>query len=654
MSDDEEDQYEPPQLEQTRRKKAALEGKDLLPKVLKILDSIREEGMTLSLFLDALSWGDEDCTASDRVRYARMGLLVSEELPGILARWYKPPRNKNKGRHPAGARPAIEGFAVNCVTHLLDRQMEHIALHFVSPPSELSQTNLTTFNFKAFIQTVKGDAPLLWRVMRQVAYSEQQRLRNIHKDPDMVILHLIAQAQYTRSHNRGWIAKLWAIYLKSCGLSARAFDALHALGSLMSHKWTANAYGTLAERAMEEARDDIQHLPWIISHDNVNLPMRVFSQCLHNQSHFFSGCAATVWVLPADAALPDGINDLLRAHHAQGLTEPFSLEDLLDGDPSAHLRINRQFVYHVLQILLSSPDFADYADRNNDYFHSPPTVNQLCYGPDHIVKQRILRTIDQEEASYEGNDKAKDEFFRQLGIGSEKEMQKTGVERVIAWIGDQLTVERLRGLFKYRYEDLNSFDRMDYMIPVFGWFHLVMAFANSLHKQYLGNSAIIGCIQQALDVLQRKGLQKTETKGPFWHHLHEALHHIGEAHIRATWLAVAGVSELSELKTKSPTELHELAIQLVDQQASCKGHAKMMNMDIKDQDAVLAQWIMFNCDVLSYIELNAAMKCGDVGRMEDMLPTLLFRFVGGGNSKYTIEVLELMQGLKREWPDVVK
>lgn len=63
---------------------------------------------------------------------------------------------------------------------------------------------------------------------------------------------------------------------------------------------------------------------------------------------------------------------------------------------------------------------------------------------------------------------------------------------------------------------------------------------------------------------------------------------------------------------------------------------------------------MFNNDMLSYIELSTAIKCGDVGQMEDMLPTLLFRFAGGENSKYTIEVLELLQGLKQEWPQDVK
>ncbi|KAF8833590.1 hypothetical protein BDN67DRAFT_916651, partial [Paxillus ammoniavirescens] len=109
---------------------------------------------------------------------------------------------------------------VNCVTHLLENQMEHVAPHFVSPPGELLQAHLTMFNFRAFIKTVKGDALLLWRVMGQISYSDKQCLRNTHKDPDMVILHQVSQTQYTRSHNHGQIAKPWALFLKSCGLSA--------------------------------------------------------------------------------------------------------------------------------------------------------------------------------------------------------------------------------------------------------------------------------------------------------------------------------------------------------------------------------------------------------------------------------------------------
>ncbi|KAN0081481.1 hypothetical protein V8E55_009105 [Tylopilus felleus] len=610
--------------------------------------------MTLSLFLDVLSWGDESCTANDHVRYARAGLLVSEELPNILARWYKPPRNKNKGPRPAGACQAMQTFAIDCVLQLLEREMECAAPLFASPPSELSETHLTSFDFQAFTSTLKTRCPTAWRVIEQMSYSNNQRSRNTHKSPDMVILHQLSQAQYTRSHHRNRVAKLWAIYLKACGLSARAFDALHALGLVMSHKWTVNAYGTLSQSAMDSVRQEIQHLPWIISHDNVNIPMRVFSQRLHNQSHFISGCAATVWLLPPDATLPLGINCTFHAHRAEGCHKPFPLEDLLFGDQAAHLRTKSQYIYHVLQILLNTPDFADYKSRDHASFQPPPTVNILPCSPNDIVKQCILHTVDIEEASYEGNDRVMAEFYRQLGINSKEEVKKTGLERLIGWVGDQLTVEWLRGLFRYRHEDYNSFDHMDYLIPIFGWFHLIMAFANSLHKQYLGLSSITGSLQHAFDILQRKGLQKSETKGPFWHHLDEALHHIAEAHICATWLVVANKQSFADLATKSPGKLHSLAVRLIDQQASRCGLAKLQHLPEEEQDAVLSQWTMFNNDMLSYIELSTAIKCGDVGRMEDMLPTLLFRFAGGENSKYTIEVLELLQGLKQEWPQDVK
>ncbi|KAJ6548849.1 hypothetical protein B0H19DRAFT_997293, partial [Mycena capillaripes] len=182
--------------------------------------------------------------------------MVSDELPGILQRCYNPPRRgaKNKGKKPAGGRRAFLDFATGSVCETIDREMKFSAHLFLSPPDELSQEHLTSLDFGEMKNSIQRYTPVLWRILRQAAYTTTQTVRNKHKDPDMVVLHMISQAQFTRSNRRGRVAKLWSIYLKACGLSARAFDALHALGILMSHKWTANAYGTLSDRAMEEVR----------------------------------------------------------------------------------------------------------------------------------------------------------------------------------------------------------------------------------------------------------------------------------------------------------------------------------------------------------------------------------------------------------------
>ncbi|KAF8137804.1 hypothetical protein K438DRAFT_2120327 [Mycena galopus ATCC 62051] len=217
---------------------------------------------------------------------------------------------------------------------------------------------------------------------------------------------------------------------------------------------------------MVRVRKLIHSLPWAVSHDNMNVPLRVFSQGLTNQSQFVNGCAYTVWILPLRAALPLDTNRILQAFRAENCLEAFD-------------------EHYVLRILLDSPDFGGYSERKDPLLNPPAPVFQLQGGPENTVTGHILRASSLEGSTYEGTLKIIEDTFNQLHMNSTAEQNCTSSERVIAWIGDQLTIEHLRGLWKYRHEDHNSFDRLDYMVQIFGWFHLVMAFANSLHKHIL-------------------------------------------------------------------------------------------------------------------------------------------------------------------------
>ncbi|KAG1732784.1 hypothetical protein EDB19DRAFT_2041367 [Suillus lakei] len=53
-------------------------------------------------------------------------------------------------------------FAVKCVADLLEYEIEHIAPLFASPPDELSQAHLTSFNFEDFIKKVSAETPHTW------------------------------------------------------------------------------------------------------------------------------------------------------------------------------------------------------------------------------------------------------------------------------------------------------------------------------------------------------------------------------------------------------------------------------------------------------------------------------------------------------------
>jgi hypothetical protein len=105
---------------------------------------------------------------------------------------------------------------------------------------------------------------------------------------------------------------MFAIYLKFRGLSAKGFDTLHALALTMSHKWTGNAVARISHEAMKEVVRLMQIFPWLISHDNLQIPFRVFSQRLDNQGEFGNGTAATVYIKRNADILPDTINSALK------------------------------------------------------------------------------------------------------------------------------------------------------------------------------------------------------------------------------------------------------------------------------------------------------------------------------------------------------
>ena len=116
-------------------------------------------------------------------------------------------------------------------------------------------------------------------------------------------------------------------------------------------------------------------------------------------------------------------------------------------------------------------------------------------------------------------------------------------------------------------EDHNGHNRLDWLVVVFGWFHLLMAFANSLHRQYLGSGAGRG-LMHTFTILSHKGLGTVQTRGPFHQHLHEAISHVAEAHFRTCWKVMGGVEQLSDLRNKSPAELLQLADRIITQMSS--------------------------------------------------------------------------------------
>ncbi|KAJ7700589.1 hypothetical protein B0H14DRAFT_3904294 [Mycena olivaceomarginata] len=516
--------------------------------------------------------------------------------------------SSRKGRAKA-ARSVMENFALECAQEIFERELESLANIFESPAGDdIKEESLTSISFPKMVKLVKTKSPNLWAMLFQLGRTKAQQQRNPNKNPANTILIVLAILSYTRTHHRGRLQKLFAIYFKFRGLSAKGFDTLHAIGLTMSNKWTGDAVDRISAEGMEAMKRLMDKFPWIMSYDNALVAFRVFSQRIDKKSSQGSGTAGTVYIKRSAKPLPKEINHMLQEFRREGMKNPLTAKDIFKVSRLADSRRTPHIIFLILHYVFTSPefDFSTYSGRDHALLQKPAPIRQLPVGKDEITLQYLLGTLNIPEASYEDNARLIIEWLKQLDYSAPDAQKKLGLEQVMAWIGDQLTVDRLRNLFRFRAEDDNSFERLDWLLFPPGWLHIQMAFANSLHKQHLGTAKGRG-LSAAFDILKRKGLQTAQTQGTFFHDLNETLHIIAEAQIR------------------------ELAA--------------LVRMGLKkDQaDEVKAQSVMFLRDVLPYILLRSAVKHGDVGFMEDMIPFMLFRFVGGKNNNYTGEMLELLQ-----------
>ena len=447
-----------------------------------------------------------------------------------------------------------------------------------------------------------------------------------------------------------------SLYLKACGTAVKAFDTMSTLGVTLTQKWALTAVEKLAKNKMDDLVKRVKTTGFHITHDNINRMFRVSHQRAGHNSHFDSGTAATVFIPPnePDYKLPGNNAEFLWSA-AEGSKTSITPLEIKELEIEAAPRIFAQNVHTVLKMLVSAPGFEldTYEHSDSEIFVGPPVSEALPTGPEHALNQFIMRTIKIDESSHAGNEQLVEEYTRQLGLDTDEEREITGRSRIVVWSGDQLTTSRLRGIKNFRSMDKDPYDHLGWMEPTFGWFHLQMAFATSLHKQYYGTKAGIG-FSRAFELLGKKGLVSAKVKGNWFHDFEEALKEISTAHFLCAWLKTTGASSIKDLRSKSPEELKQFAERIVLELASTAALEGECRRPLPERDELREQVIQFNRDVLAYLELDDAIKQGHVSRMEDLLPRLLYRFQGGNNKLYVIEVTELLQKLHKEWPSDVK
>ena len=156
--------------------------------VRRILEQLDEEKLKLVDFLDGLSWGDDACTQDPKIRTERTIFLQSAKLPGILNKWAVPPRKKSSTKRRAtGATGQMSEFVWKHISDKMDHELEALGPCLRSPPSvDVEKETLQDTSFQNMLDGIHSKAPTLFAVFESLAYREEQKKRNTHKNAEKV------------------------------------------------------------------------------------------------------------------------------------------------------------------------------------------------------------------------------------------------------------------------------------------------------------------------------------------------------------------------------------------------------------------------------------------------------------------------------------
>lgn len=175
-----------PSLQRTENIRGFLDDQALAERVRSVIDFMQSVNINLPVFLWAISWNIKELVSDPIVAAERTALMLSDELPVILAHWHRPPRKHNFGIRTKAAYDPINKFALECVMELVDDEMDGLGDVLSSPQGDLSEESLLGINWKDLMASVHYKSPTTWSLVRKAAYTQKQESRNTSKDPDNV------------------------------------------------------------------------------------------------------------------------------------------------------------------------------------------------------------------------------------------------------------------------------------------------------------------------------------------------------------------------------------------------------------------------------------------------------------------------------------
>ncbi|KAI1288591.1 hypothetical protein EDD11_009897 [Mortierella claussenii] len=395
------------------------------------------------------------------------------------------------------------------------------------------------------------------------------------------------------------------LHLRGLSAPKRLIQLLSMMGLCMSYTSTTKCLKSLARDSAKSIWRVARRKPVIFLYDNFNRKVTHRHQRKDNQDFFESATTGTIVV-----------------------GEPLGEERLPDDPPAVpsvtDVAINTQDTDHYRRVLRFH-----LVDNLQDCKYNSPFISTF----DIPVIKRLdakrskayeLAAMDIDQASVTGNLRVLNHM--RLALNRTKDSFKD-LKMIIA--GDHLTISRIQTIQERSIGEATYFDVMRWAIPVLQLFHMQMILCSTILNTHFGSAGKPGSLGYYIPLLGRRQLNKDM---PCYYTADEFLRIIFGAMVNQLWR----VKERAYKRSCSliSDEIFEQEVNNIVSELLGTSTTLFSTFSTTNANAVL-----FIRDMAVYIEFCAAIKAGDVGRIEEIIKWITIIFQAGNHKNYGFELL---------------
>lgn len=563
-------------------------------------------------------------------------------------------------------------LTLRLVEELLEEDIEALKKDDVNVSRTMDAEFIRTFEFGHYQQRCEENAPILWKVIRNLCGKDDSSGIGGRRSRDLFAILAVSNLLHARSENANLMPKVLGLSMAALHVPKRAISLLGRLGITISYTSVNRILKECAEDCLSEVVKRVQQGdPFGVVYDNLVFSKKVSGETILNRDCLEKMTVSAMFFLRTNdavrAALYDNLPGLPRDLCLQRMPRSSTVLEVLRWYRSSTYW--RKEAESQVRMVLKKRFEKETNRISGSQGRAVYRKIQL-----HRTEFMVLPTLDIDPGTLPGNVDVVDGVLNVLGL---KEFMPILMDRVTPWNGDLFTAAMLNSVKVLRSRDRPD-NRLGFVDPWPGYLHAAFAYLSGIAKLHMGDKKAWEpfSLRLFMDLLGRTKL--TGPKPPY-HALHDFVELIRDSCIVADAMLDLGESrfrekleacDLDALIKRIAKRLMDLTVvgeerahaediawagivsgdcplprNLSAQEKREKKVQFMRDRSDPQRDLVYENMRLFVAHASIYLAMHEHCRGGDSGGLGENLYLQTMFFHGGKKPKYAKEWLK--QSLKR-------